>query len=71
MGRTYRRNPYARSLTKPQYRGRKMKDKRQQRLQELMSEDAEIICFRCRDLYEACTCEQEKRTKEYEATKED
>lgn len=41
MGKTIRRNPYARDLEKKQYRGRIVRDKRKETLEKLNAKDAE------------------------------
>lgn len=59
MGRTYRRNPYARELEKKQYRGKRMPDKRRQRMDELEAEEgnlANVICIRCGKNLDTCGC---------------
>lgn len=68
MGKTRRRDPMARELSKPQYRQRKKKDKRKARLEELMNEPLmieeklnefrNVICFHCRNTYDICQCPQ-------------
>lgn len=62
MGRTRRRNPFARELEKPQYRQRR-RDKRQRRLEELTLEDIKqlpeygnVICMHCRNILDICQC---------------
>ena len=59
MGRTRRRNPGARELEKPQYRGRRIKDKRQQKLEELnRPEDWVWMCGQCRKETGKCDCQE-------------
>lgn len=67
MGKTNRRNPYARELAKPQYRqrvvtsnGRKVKDKRRRKLEDA-EKDIEYYegCVIC-GLPDGCDCDPGK-----------
>jgi hypothetical protein len=57
----------ARELMKPQYMGRKMKDKRSRRLEQLELEDEEglyanVFCLACGQELRNCSCVEEDET---------
>ena len=59
MGKTRRRNPMAREVAKPNYRQRRVKDKRKQKLEELNNpEDWVWMCDKCGKDTGKCDCQE-------------